>query len=194
MATARTIVVAAALLCSAKALAERPLAQSPTYGLGRPATPSEISAVDIDVEPDGRGLVPGSGTAARGKVVYAARCVTCHGATGKEGPQDILVGGQGTLKTPKPLKTVGSYWPYATTVWDYVRRAMPFDHPGTLTTDDVYAATAYVLFLNGIVGENDIVDQSTLPRVRMPNRDGFVGDPRPDTGSKPATPKHVKPR
>jgi S-disulfanyl-L-cysteine oxidoreductase SoxD len=159
--------------------------QSPTYGVGRPATVEELKAIDIDVTPDGRGLAPGSGTAAAGKVVYAARCVTCHGATGKEGPQDILVGGRGTLKTPKPLKTVGSYWPYATTVWDYVRRAMPFDHPGTLTTNDVYAATAYVLFLNGIIGENDVIDQSTLPRVKMPNRDGFVGDPRPDTASKP---------
>jgi cytochrome c len=127
--------------------------------------------------------------------VYAARCVTCHGATGKEGPQDILVGGRETLKTPKPLKTVGSYWPYATTVWDYVHRAMPFDHPGTLTSNDVYAATAYVLFLNGIVGENDVIDQTTLPKVKMPNRDGFVGDPRPDTGStRPAAPVHKKPR
>jgi S-disulfanyl-L-cysteine oxidoreductase SoxD len=198
MATARLIVVAALVLCSAKALAERSTKasaerQSPTFGVGRPATPSEISAIDIDVEPDGRGLAPGSGTAAQGKILYAARCVTCHGATGKEGPQDILVGGRGTLKTPKPLKTVGSYWPYATTVWDYVRRAMPFDHPGTLTTDEVYAATAYVLFLNGIVGENDLIDQSTLPRVKMPNREGFVGDPRPDTGSKPVSPKRVRP-
>ncbi len=193
MATARKIFVAA-LLCGATAAGARTVAQSPTYGLGRPATSADISPIDIDVEPDGHGLLPGSGTAARGKVVYAARCVTCHGATGKEGPQDILVGGRDTLKTPKPLKTVGSYWPYATTVWDYVHRAMPFDHPGTLTPDDVYAATAYVLFLNGIVGENDLIDQTTLPKVKMPNRDGFVGDPRPDTGSKmPAAPTRKKP-
>jgi cytochrome c len=185
----------ASALCLAMASAEVTFAQSPTYGLGRHATAQDIAAVDIDVEPDGHGLAPGSGTAAQGKAVYAARCVTCHGATGKEGPQDILVGGRETLKTPKPLKTVGSYWPYATTVWDYVHRAMPFDHPGTLTSNDVYAATAYVLFLNGIVGENDVIDQTTLPKVKMPNRDGFVGDPRPDTGStRPAAPVHKKPR
>jgi cytochrome c len=160
-------------------------AQSPTYHVGRAATPDELKAIDIDVRPDGRGLLPGRGTAAQGKQVFAARCATCHGATGREGPQDVLVGGRGTLKSPKPLKTVGSYWPYATTVWDYVHRAMPFDRPGTLTVDDVYAATAYVLFLNGIVGEQDVIDQNTLPKIVMPNRDGFVGDPRPDVGAPP---------
>jgi cytochrome c len=139
-----------------------------------------LKAIDIDVHPDGSGLLPGRGTAAAGKAVYAARCVTCHGATGREGPQDVLVGGRGSLTSAKPLKTVGSYWPYATTVWDYVHRAMPFDHPGTLTVDDVYSVTAYILFLNGVVGENDVIDQRTLPAVRMPNRDGFVPDPRPD--------------
>jgi mono/diheme cytochrome c family protein len=193
MATAS--VVLTAVLCSALAVAEPVFAQSPTFGLGRRATPEDIAAVNIDVEPDGHGLPAGSGTAAQGKAIYSARCVTCHGATGKEGPQDVLVGGRGTFQTPKPLKTVGSYWPYATTVWDYVHRAMPFDHPGTLTPNDVYAATAYVLFLNGIVGENDIIDQTTLPKVTMPNRDGFVGDSRPDTGTKaPATSGHRKPR
>jgi len=140
--------------------------------------------MDITVTPDGHGLPPGSGTAAAGKAIYAARCVTCHGATGKEGPQDVLVGGGGTLAAPKPLKTVGSYWPYSTIVFDYVRRAMPFDHPGTLPADEVYAVTAYVLYLNGIVGEHDVIDQATLPKVKMPNRDGFVADPRPDTGVK----------
>jgi cytochrome c len=159
-------------------------AQSPTFGVGRPAQPDEITAIDIDVTPDGRGLPPGHGTAAAGKIIYAARCVTCHGATGKEGPQDVLVGGQGTLASPKPLKTVGSYWPYSTIVFDYVRRAMPFDHPGTLPVDDVYSVTAYVLYLNAIVGEQDVIDQTTLPKVQMPNRDGFVGDPRPDTGKR----------
>ena len=96
------------------------------------------------------------------------------------GPQDILVGGRGSLATARPLKTIGSYWPYATTVWDYVRRAMPFDHPGTLSADDVYAVTAYVLFLNGIVGEQDVIDAQSLPKIQMPNRNGFVPDPRPD--------------
>jgi cytochrome c len=155
-------------------------AQSPTYGVGRAPAAEELQAFDIDVLPDGRGLSPGSGTARAGRETYASRCLTCHGPTGKEGPQDILAGGQGSLNTSTPLKTVGSYWPYATTLWDYLRRAMPFDHPGTLTTDQVYATTAYVLFLNGIVGEDDVLDQTTLPRVKMPNRDGFVADPRPD--------------
>jgi len=96
----------------------------------------------------------------------------------------VLVGGKGTLNTSKPLKTVGSYWPYATTLWDYIRRAMPFDHPGTMSSDDVYATTAYLLFLNGIVGESDVLDQTTLPKVQMPNRSGFVNDPRPDIPAK----------
>ncbi|HTK28689.1 MAG TPA: cytochrome c [Vicinamibacterales bacterium] len=169
------------------------LAQSPTYGVGRPATPNELKAIDIDVEPDGRGLLPGRGTAAEGKAVYAARCVTCHGATGREGPQDVLAGGAGSLASPKPLKTVGSYWPYATTVWDYIHRAMPFDHPGTLSVDDVYSVTAYVLFLNGLVGEQQVIDQATLPAIAMPNRKGFVDDPRPDVPA--AAPSHpAKPR
>ena len=157
------------------------IAQSPSFGVGRTPTADELKSIDIEVLPDGRGLPPGSGTAAGGKTIYAARCVTCHGATGKEGPQDILVGGQGTLASPKPVKTVGSYWPYATTVWDYINRAMPFDHPGTLPPDQVYATTAYLLYLNGIIGETDLMNDRTLPLVRMPNRDGFVADARPDT-------------
>jgi cytochrome c len=158
------------------------VAQSPMYGVGRPPAPAELSTMDIDVLPDGKGLPAGSGTAIAGKDVYTRRCETCHGPTGKEGPQDVLAGGQASLTTSRPQKTVGSYWPYATTLWDYIRRAMPFDHPGTLTADDVYAATAYVLFLNGIVREHDVLDQKTLPEVRMPNRGGFVTDPRPDVG------------
>jgi mono/diheme cytochrome c family protein len=163
------------------------LAQSPTYGLGRTPTPEDLQAIDIDVTPDGKGLVPGSGTAAAGKDVYTRRCETCHGPTGKEGPQDVLAGGQGSLATSRPQKTIGSYWPYATTLWDYIRRAMPFDHPGTLTTEEIYGTTAYLLFLNGIVGERDVVDQVTLPQISMPNRGGFTADPRPDLGGKPPT-------
>jgi cytochrome c len=164
-------------------------AQSPTFGLGRTPTPDEIKAIDIGVTPDGQGLPPGSGTAEGGKQVFVSRCVTCHGATAKEGPQDALVGGQGTLNTARPIKTVGSYWPYATTLWDYVNRAMPFDHPRTLPANDVYSVTAYLLYLNGIVGEHDVLDQTTLTRVTMPNREGFIPDRRPDTGAKPATPR-----
>jgi S-disulfanyl-L-cysteine oxidoreductase SoxD len=159
-------------------------AQSPTFGLGHTPSPDALRAIDIEILPDGRGLPPGSGTATAGQTVYTNRCATCHGPSGKEGPQDLLVGGQGTLASKQPIKTVGSYWPYATTLWDYIRRAMPFDHPGTLTPDEVYAATAYLLYINGIVGADDALDRTTLPNVKMPNRDGFVPDPRPDVPKK----------
>jgi S-disulfanyl-L-cysteine oxidoreductase SoxD len=156
--------------------------QSPTFGVGRAPKAEELQAIDIDVTPDGRGLLAGASTAAAGKDVYTRRCETCHGPTGKEGPQDVLAGGQGSLATSRPEKTIGSYWPYATTLWDYIRRAMPFDHPGTLTTEEIYGTTAYLLFLNGIIGERDVIDQTTLPKVAMPNRNGFTADPRPDIG------------
>jgi len=169
-------------MCAAVAAVAR--AQSPTYGVGRTPSAADLKRIDIDILPDGRGLPPGSGTAAAGKQVYAQRCATCHGPTGKEGPQDILVGGKGTLAAAKPLKTVGSYWPYATTLWDYIFRAMPFDHPGTLSDNDVYALTAYVLYLNDIVREDTVVSQSTLATIEMPNRNGFVADPRPDVPKK----------
>ncbi len=156
------------------------LAQSPTYGVGHPPTAEDLKKIDIDVTPDGKGLRPGSSTAAAGKDVYTRRCETCHGPTGKEGPQEVLSGGQGSLTSERPQKTVGSYWPYATTLWDYINRAMPFDHPGTMTTDEIYGATAYLLYLNGIVKEQDVLNQTTLPQIKMPNRDGFVVDPRPD--------------
>jgi mono/diheme cytochrome c family protein len=155
-------------------------AQPPTYGLGRPAKPDEIKAWDFAISPDGKELPPGSGSPAEGARIYAASCAGCHGKTGKEGPNDVLVGGQGTLNTNKPVKTVGSYWPYATTVWDYINRAMPFNKPGSLTADQVYAVTAYLLSLNGIVKEDAVLNAKTLPQVKMPNRDGFIGDPRPD--------------
>ncbi|MGH9347294.1 MAG: c-type cytochrome [Vicinamibacterales bacterium] len=139
------------------------------------------------IPPSGAGLPSGSGTAEKGKAIYAAQCARCHGATGREGPEDVLAGGIGSLATARPLKTVGSYWPYATTVWDYINRSMPFDRPGMLTPDDVYAVVAYVLQLNGIVSAADVLDANTLPKIRMPNRDGFIPDTRPDTGKKPGT-------
>ena len=158
-------------------------AQSPKYDVGREPSPAELRALGVTVAPDGTGLPDGSGTAAQGKPVFAAKCAGCHTEkTGDAGPP--LVGGQGTLATPKPKKTVGSFWPRATTVWDYVNRAMPFQQPGSLTHNEVYATVAYVLFLNGIVGEKDVMDAKSLPRVRMPNRDGFVADPRPDVHRK----------
>jgi S-disulfanyl-L-cysteine oxidoreductase SoxD len=176
---------AVAMLCALSGSGETTgFAQSPTYGVGRLPTASELNAIDIEVLPDGRGLPAGSGTAANGRDIYTRRCETCHGPSGKEGPQDILAGGQGSLATARPQKTVGSYWPYATTLWDYINRAMPFDRPGTMTANEVYAATAYVLFLNGIVAEHDVLDRTTLPLVQMPNHNGFVSDPRPDVGVK----------
>src|SRR5882672_858664 len=162
------------------------LAQSPKYGVGRAPTPAEVKAWDISVAPDGTGLPEGSGTAVQGKEVYASRCAKCHGAQGQGGDEGPLAGGQGTLRTPKPLKTVGSFWPYATTLFDYTRRAMPFKQPGTLTPNQVYAVVAHVLFLNGIIGENAVMDAKSLPQVKMPNRGGFVPDSRPDVGTKRA--------
>lgn len=164
-------------------------AQSPHYGVGRAPTPEEIRSMDITIPPDGTGLPDGRGTVAEGREIYARRCQRCHGAKGEGGDepkQARLVGGRGTLNTPKPLKTIGSYWPYATTVWDYVNRAMPLDNPGMLTHSQVYSVVAFLLYMNGIVGENDVMDAKSLPAIRMPNRDGFVPDTRPDVGRKTA--------
>jgi len=157
-------------------------AQSPTFGVGRPATPQEIRELGAAIAPDGGGLPEGSGTVEAGRDVFAVQCARCHGpkAEGDVGP--ALVGGQGTLATAKPLKTVGSYWPYATTLWDFINRAMPFDKPGLLRPSEVYALAAYILNLNGIIGTSDVMDAKSLPKVKMPNRDGFVADPRPDVG------------
>jgi S-disulfanyl-L-cysteine oxidoreductase SoxD len=159
-------------------------AQSPKYGVGRPPTEDQIRGLGTAIAPDGTGLPEGSGTAAVGREIFAAKCSKCHGekAQGDVGP--ALVGGQGTLNTAKPLKTVGSYWPYATTVWDYVNRAMPFDQPGLLKPPEVYAVVAYILNLNGIVANDQVMDAKSLPKVKMPNRNGFVADPRPDVGKK----------
>jgi cytochrome c len=158
--------------------------QAPTsatgYGLGRPATEAEIAAVNRDVAPTGEGLPPGQGTAAQGAKVYTAKCAGCHGQTGTEGPMARLVGGRGTLKSDQPLKTVGSYWPYATTLYDYIHRAMPYSAPQSLTADEVYALVAWLLVQNEIIAPDTVMNARTLPAVRMPNRDGFVPDPRPD--------------
>jgi len=173
-------------LLLALALGGAILAQSPKYGVGRTATPEEVKAWDISISPNGTGLPEGSGTAVQGREVYASKCAKCHGGQGQGGDEGPLAGGQGTLRTPKPLKTVGSFWPYATTLFDYTRRAMPFKQPGTLTANQVYAVVAHVLFLNGIIGENAVMDAKSLPQVKMPNRGGFVPDSRPDVGPKRA--------
>jgi cytochrome c len=163
-------------------------AQSPRYQVGRPPTPEEIRELGSAIAPDGTGLPPGAGTVAAGREIFAAQCARCHRPNGEGDIGARLVGGQGTLATPRPLKTVGSFWPYATTLWDYINRAMPFDRPGLLQPSEVYAAVAYVLNLNGIIESDDVIDATSLPKVKMPNRDGFVADPRPDI------PKERRPR
>ncbi len=142
-------------------------------GLGVPATPEQVAGWDISIGPDGAGLPPGSGTAAAGKAVYDAKCLACHGAEGAGRPNDQLVGGQGTLREAAPIRTLGSYWPYATTVFDYIRRAMPYVTPHSLTADETYAVTAYLLALNGVIAEGDVMNATTLPKVVMPNRANF---------------------
>ena len=148
--------------------------------IGKPAGDDKIKAMDITVFPDGRGLPAGSGTAAKGKDIFKEKCAVCHNdqGQGREGQYPALVGGKGTINTPKPVKTVGSYWPYATTLFDYVRRAMPWDRPKSLSDQEVYAVAAYVLYLNGVIGQDDVIDAQSLPKVKMPNRDGFVPFPR----------------
>ena len=152
--------------------------------LGRPAKPEEVKAVDMSIPPDGAGLPAGQGTAKQGAVVFMRQCAACHGEKGEGKISDRLVGGAGTLTSSQPVKTVGSYWPWATTLFDYIRRAMPFPAPLSLKDEEVYAITAYILNLNGVIGENDVINAQTLPKVKMPNRDGFVADPRPDVGGK----------
>jgi len=142
--------------------------------LGHVATPDDIAAWDISIGPDGSGLPAGSGTPRQGEAVFAAKCAACHGENGGGKPNDRLVGGQGTLAGDAPVKTIGSYWPYATTIFDCVRRAMPLNESKSLTDDEVYAVVAYLLQQNRIIEEGDVMDARTLPQVRMPNRDGFI--------------------
>ena len=157
-------------------------AQPDHFGFGRTPTASEIAAKNITVMPDGTGLPAGKGTAKNGEALYKDKCAVCHNdhGEGRQGQYPALVGGKGTLNTPKPKKTVGSYWPYATTVWDFINRAMPFDNPRELSPDEVYSVTAYILYLNGIIDKATELNEKTLPKVIMPNRNGFVLDPRPD--------------
>jgi mono/diheme cytochrome c family protein len=157
-------------------------AQSP-YGIGRAATPAEIAGWNIDIDRFGNNLPSGSGSVGHGHEVFDQQCSACHGAKGEGGVGDQLVGGQGTLASPKPIRTVGSYWPYAPTLFDYIRRAMPQNAPESLSNDDVYAVSAYILNLNGLLPADATLDASTLSAIKMPNRDRFVGDPRPDVRS-----------
>ncbi len=154
--------------------------------IGRPAPEERIKAMDITTMSNGAGLPEGKGTAAAGKSIYKEKCETCHNEKleGREGQYPGLVGGIGSINTPKPAKTVGSYWPYATTVFDYIRRAMPYDQPGSLSSDEVYAVVALILSANGIIGENVEMNKTSLPKVKMPNAGNFVPDARPDVKAK----------
>jgi S-disulfanyl-L-cysteine oxidoreductase SoxD len=147
------------------------------FGFGTPADPARIAAWDIDVRPDGTGLPPGSGSVDQGALAYQARCAACHGPTGVEGPNNRLVGTEPWTDFPGSY-TVGAYWPYATTLYDYIRRAMPLEAPGSLTADETYAVIAWILHRNDIVPADAVMNATTLPQVRMPMRDRFVPDDR----------------
>jgi mono/diheme cytochrome c family protein len=153
--------------------------QAGAQSFGQPASQALIADHDLIVSPDGSNLPEGSGSVAEGAIVYAEKCVACHGENGQGGPMDRLSGGMGTIGTDNPIKTISSYWPFATTVFDYVRRAMPLNAPQSLSNDEVYAVTAYLLSLDGIVGENALMNAETLPQVEMPNRHGFVWATQP---------------
>jgi cytochrome c len=154
------------------------------FNVGTAVSVETIRSSDTSILPNGAGLPDGEGTVQQGKAIYAAQCAACHGDH-SEGRADFvaLVGGRGTLQNPKPLLTIGSYWPYATTIFDYIRRAMPYSAPGTLTSDEVYAVTAWLLEANEIIEDDVVLNKRTLANVKMPNRDGFVSDPRPDVST-----------
>jgi cytochrome c len=180
MSTSRRVAVPASL-ASVLALGWFPLACAQGAGgapegpkLGVPVTAEQIASWDLSIGPDGAGLPPGSGTAATGAPIYQAKCLACHGEKGAGKPSDQLVGGQGTLRDATAVRTVGSYWPYATTLFDYIRRAMPYMQPQSLTPDEIYGLAAYILYLNGIIAETDVMNATTLPKVKMPNGDNFV--------------------
>jgi mono/diheme cytochrome c family protein len=163
-----------ALACATPAQAQSSL------GIGRAATPAEIAGWNIDIDRYGNNLPPGKGSVSRGREVFDQQCAACHGTKGEGGVGDRLVGGQGTIATPKPVRTVGSYWPYAPTLFDYIRRAMPQNAPESLSNDDVYAVSAYILNLNELLPADATLDGKTLSAIKMPNRGMFVSDPRPD--------------
>jgi len=179
------LAVAACALAGVAAVA---MAAPQRYGFGAPATPAQIAGWDIDVRPDGRGLPKGRGSVEEGQAIYDEKCASCHGTFGESNSYLQLAGGVGSLTTDQPMRTTGSKLQYATTLWDYINRAMPFNAPQTLSPDEVYALTAYVLNLNDIVPAGTVLDQDSLPRLAMPNRDGFTTkhgfmtrDGKPDT-------------
>ncbi len=151
------------------------VAQSPTYNLGRVPSADELRAAGYSVSPSGKELPPGSGTAQEGAKIFAQKCAVCHGPTGEGGQSGPrLVGGKGTITTPNPVRTIGSFWPFATPLWNTINRSMPAGQPGTLQPDEVYALTAFILYRNNIVQETDVIDVKSLPKIEMPNRNGFI--------------------
>ena len=144
-----------------------------TPNLGKPISPAEFAAWDINILPDGAGLPPGSGTPAEGARIYAAKCAACHGPEGKGGTSAKLAGGE-PIKNMESEKTIANFWPVPTTLYDYIRRAMPWRQPRSLANEEVYALTAYILSLNKLIDESVTMNAQTLPKVRMPNRDGFI--------------------
>jgi S-disulfanyl-L-cysteine oxidoreductase SoxD len=183
----RIAVIAAIAAVALAACASPPSSQVKRPALGTPVSAAEVARWDISIPPSGAGLPSGGGTAREGLKVYEQKCLACHGAKGAGKPADALAGGIGTLATAKPMRTVGSYWPYSTTLFDYVRRAMPIANPLSLTDDEVYAVSAYLLYINGIIDEDAPMNARSLPQVKMPNRDGFISDwpARPRQGVAP---------
>jgi mono/diheme cytochrome c family protein len=170
MSMCKTLIVAGAFALAATAATA---ADAPKFG--KPISEADANAWDISIAPDGKGLPSGSGTPAQGAVVYAQKCAACHGDKGEGGTAPRLFGGVGTLKAPQqPVQTVGSYWPYATMVFDFVRRAMPWDRPKSLTNDEVYASVAYILSLNGLMKDGEVLNKDSIMKIQMPNRDGFI--------------------
>lgn len=177
--------IAVVVFLTGQALAqERKGDESPArFGFGRTPTAEEVASRDIDVMPDGTGLPEGRGTASEGEAIYYAKCASCHGVEGKDGPNDELVGREPREGFPFGndgglRKTIGNYWPYATTIFDYTNRAMPFDEPGSLEPNEVYALVAFLLLKNEIIQEDVVMDRESLPEVVMPARDRFVMDDR----------------
>lgn len=178
-----------ALAVAASLAGSAAFAQQKGPGLGEPISAADLAPWDISVETDGTGLPPGSGDATKGAALYATACIACHGAGGTGKPNDALVGGQGTLTQLQQTRTVGSFWPYATTVFDYIRRAMPPTAPGSLTDAEVYALTAFLLHANDLIAADAVMDRTTLPKVAMPARQYFTPDTRIQSTRPPAAPR-----
>lgn len=165
----RKFLIAGILCCQAPGV----LTAQESPALGVTTSRDQLAEIDFTILPNGEGLPPGSGDARSGLAVYGHYCLACHGESGVGGINDRLAGGLGSLRSENPTKTIGSFWPYATTLFDYIRRAMPYPSPGILSDDEIYSVTAYLLYLNGLVEQNTVIDKDTLPAVEMPNQNGF---------------------